>query len=270
MRPFIYLFSILLVSACQEFTSENNAENSAEENLSKQLGNATVWFQQSAEMEALFLQAYDRGKILLKTKMDTLSASHLKPALVLDLDETVLDNSPFEARLFLEGKNFSSESWESWCNEAKAEALPGVVDFLYFADSLGLQIFYISNRKIGVFEPTLKNLKILKLPQAKKEHLLLRTTKSDKTERRAKVTADHNILLFVGDNLTDYSEIFAERNEKLGKDLVKKHQEELLNNFIMLPNPMYGEWESAIYENDFSKSAEEKIKLRRKALNPKK
>ncbi|WP_375580559.1 5'-nucleotidase, lipoprotein e(P4) family [Marivirga tractuosa] len=265
MRSFIFIISIITISACQQISKEMPA--SAEQKLSMQLGNATMWFQQSVEMEASYIQAFDKGKMLLKIKMDTLSKSDLKPAIVLDLDETVLDNSPYEARLFLNGENYGSESWENWCKEAQADALPGAADFLNFADSLGLKIFYISNRKIGVFEPTLKNLKTLKLPQSEKEHLLLRTTKSDKTERREMVKADHQILLYVGDNLTDYSQIFAERDSTLGKDLVKKHQKELLHNFIMLPNPMYGEWESAIYGNDFSKTAAKKLELRRKALN---
>ncbi|ADR21596.1 5'-nucleotidase [Marivirga tractuosa] len=267
MRSLIFIISILTISACQQISNEPPL--SPEEKLSMQLGNATVWFQQSAEMEASFLQAYDKGKMLLKIKMDTLKDSELKPAVILDLDETVLDNSPFEARLFLEGENYSSESWENWCKEAQADALPGAVDFLNYADSLGLKIFYISNRKIGVFEPTLKNLQTLKLPQAEKDHLLLRTSKSDKTERRETVKADHQIILYVGDNLTDYSQKFAERDSALGKDLVKKHQKELSHNFIMLPNPMYGEWESAVYGNDFSKAAEEKLELRRKILSRK-
>lgn len=267
MRSFILIISVLVFNACQQISKEKPI--SAEQKLSMQLGNATLWFQQSAEMEASYLQAYDKGKMLLKNKMDTLSDKELQAAVVLDLDETVLDNSPYEARLFLEGKNYGSESWENWCQESKAEALPGAVDFLNFADSLGLKIFYISNRKIGVFEPTLKNLKTLKLPQAEKEHLLLRTTKSDKTERREMVKADHQILLYVGDNLTDYDQKFAERDSSLGKGLITKHQKELLHNFIMLPNPMYGEWESAIYGNDFSKTAADKLEMRRKTLNPK-
>ncbi|HET8860810.1 5'-nucleotidase, lipoprotein e(P4) family [Marivirga sp.] len=265
MRSFIFIISVFTVSACQPISKEKPL--TSEEKLSMQLGNATLWFQQSAEMEASFLQAYHKGKMLLKIKMDTLSNSELKPAVVLDLDETVLDNSPYEARLFLEGKNYGSESWEKWCKEAKAEALPGAADFLNFADSLGLQIFYVSNRKIGVFEPTLKNLKILKLPQAEKEHLLLRTTKSDKTERREMVKAGHNVLLYIGDNLTDYDQKFADRDSTLGKSLVKKYRKELLHNFIMLPNPMYGEWESAIYGNEFTKTADEKLELRRRILN---
>lgn len=267
MRLLLFIISVLTINACQQISKEKPI--SADEKLSMQLGNATVWFQQSAEMEASFLQAYDKGKMLLKIKMDTLSDSNLKPAVILDLDETVLDNSPYEARLFLKGENYSSESWEKWCNEAQADALPGAADFLNFADSLGLKIFYVSNRKIGVFEPTLKNLQTLKLPQAEKDHLLLRTTKSDKTERREMVKADHQILLYVGDNLTDYSQVFAERDSTLGKDLVKKHQKEILQNFIMLPNPMYGEWESAVYGNDFSKTETEKLELRKKILESK-
>ena len=83
------------------------------------------------------------------------------------------------------------------------------------------------------------------------------------------IKSDHQILLYIGDNLTDYSQTFAERDSTLGKDLVKKHQKELLHNFIMLPNPMYGEWESAIYGNDFSKTAAEKLEVRKEILNSK-
>ncbi|WKV12538.1 5'-nucleotidase, lipoprotein e(P4) family [Marivirga harenae] len=265
MRPVIFIIATLFFSSCDHFSSKKSL--SSAEKLSLQLGNATLWFQQSAEMELSFLQAYDKGKMLLKMKMDTLTTSAFPPAVVLDLDETVLDNSPFEARLFLEGENYSSESWGKWCTEAKAEALPGAIDFLNFADSLGVKIFYISNRKINVFEPTLKNLKTLKLPQAEKDHLFLRTTKSDKSERREMVAARHNILLYVGDNLTDYSQKFAERDSTLGKNLVKKNYKEVLHNFIILPNPMYGEWESAIYENDFARTYEEKIEMRRKVID---
>ncbi|SMG46170.1 5'-nucleotidase, lipoprotein e(P4) family [Marivirga sericea] len=268
MRQIVFIFIVSVFSACQQLPKEKKLD--AAEKLSLQLGNATLWFQQSAEMEAAYLQAYDKGKMLLKIKMDTLSSSGLKPAVVLDLDETVLDNSPYEARLFLQGESYGSKSWEKWSKEGKAVALPGATDFLHFADSLGVKIFYISNRKIGVFESTLKNLKTLKLPQAEKDHLYLRTTKSDKTERRAMIEAHHEILLFVGDNLTDYDQKFAERDSTLGRQLVKKYQKELLHNFIMLPNPMYGEWESALYENDFSKSTEEKLELRENALNPRK
>ncbi len=260
---------LLLVAFISCQTAKVAPSNSAERALSQQLGTATLWFQKSAEMEASFLQAYAYGKMLLTLKMDTLKSSIKKPAIILDLDETVLDNSPYEARLFLNGETYDGESWNNWCNEGKATALPGATDFLQHAANLGIEIFYISNRKAVVFESTLQNLKDLQLPNADENHLLLKTAGSDKTERRNIVTADHNVILYVGDNLTDYSEIYANRGAALGKDLVYKNKEELLHNFILLPNPMYGEWESAIYDNDFSKSDEEKLRVRREVLETK-
>ncbi|MFQ3214693.1 MAG: 5'-nucleotidase (lipoprotein e(P4) family) [Marivirga sp.] len=237
-------------SACQLQQKEETPDTAAQ-TLSNQLGNAVLWFQQSAEMQASFLQAYKLGEVLLKSKLDTIN-SDKKLAIILDLDETVLDNSPYEARLIRTGANYQSESWEIWCEEASANALPGALAFLNFAHKNGIEIFYISNRKENVFQATLRNLQKIAAPQADSTHLMLRTSTSDKTDRRNMVKAEHHVLLYIGDNLTDYNQAYAERKEDLGKLLVGKNQEELFNNFIMLPNPMYGEWEGALYGNDFS------------------
>ncbi len=262
----ILLLNILTVLffSCQ--TAKVVPYTDAEEKLSTQLGTATLWFQKSAEMEAAYLQSYHFGKILLAQKLNKVDQSEKKLAVILDLDETVMDNSVYEARLFLTGETYDPATWTNWCKEAKATALPGALDFLKFANDKGVAIFYISNRKSDVFESTLKNLQALGAPQATADHLLLRTASSDKTERRNIVKENHEVLLYVGDNLTDYSEEYANRGSDLGKSLVTKNKEELLNNFLMLPNPMYGEWESAIYNNDFSKSDEEKLRERREAL----
>lgn len=255
---------IVLAFSCQ--TAKVVPYSEAEKELSSQLGNAVLWFQKSAEMEAAYLQSYHFGKMLLTKRLNDFEKGAKRPAVVLDLDETVLDNSPYEARLFLNGQTYDPATWNDWCQEAKATALPGALDFLKFAEQKGVEIFYISNRTNQVFESTLKNLQAIGAPQAIPDHLLLRTAGSDKTERRNIVKENHEVLLYVGDNLTDYSEIYADRQE-LGKELVQKNKEELLNNFLMLPNPMYGEWESAIYDNDFSKSDEEKLRNRREALD---
>lgn len=260
----ILFFSTYLLFACNSSTKEEAPNYS--EKLTNQLTSAVLWFQKSAEMEAVFVQTYHYAKMVLAQKLDTLSEQNLRPAIILDLDETVLDNSAYEVRLIQTGEGYNSKSWENWCNEAKAIALPGAIDFLRFADSLGVEIFYISNRKEAVFESTLENLKSLEIPQADSARLMLRTSSSDKTERRNAVTEQYQVLLYIGDNLTDYSEEYASRGADLGKQHVLNNKEELLKNFIMLPNPMYGEWEAAIYDNDFSKSDEEKLKARREIL----
>lgn len=265
MKKILLIASTLIAfSACQP-VEESATKTAADEILSNQLGNSVLWFQQSAEMQASFLQAYKHAELLLKTKLDTLKVEK-KPAVILDLDETILDNSPYEARLIAMGTTYQSASWKAWCQEASANALPGALDFLNYAHKNGVQIFYISNRKVEVFEATLNNLQKIGAPQADSTHLMLRTTSSDKTERRNIVKSNHQVLLYVGDNLTDYDELYANRKEDLGKLMVGKNQEELFNNFVMLPNPMYGEWEAALYENDFSIADSLKLVKRREIL----
>jgi 5'-nucleotidase (lipoprotein e(P4) family) len=265
VKNFLLIATLAITfSACQLQQKEENPDTAARA-LSNQLGNAVLWFQQSAEMQASFLQAYKHGEILLKSKLDTIN-SDKKLAIILDLDETVLDNSPYEARLIRTGANYESESWGIWCEEASANALPGALEFLNYAHKNGVEIFYISNRKQNLFEATLKNLQKIAAPQADSIHLMLQTTSSDKTERRNIVKTQHHVLLYIGDNLTDYDQVYAERKEDLGKLLVGKNQDELFNNFIMLPNPMYGEWEGALYENDFSIADSLKLIKRSKIL----
>jgi 5'-nucleotidase (lipoprotein e(P4) family) len=264
MRNYLLLTLFLFIAfSCQQKADEHTED--PKEALSSQLGNAVLWFQQSAEMQASYLQAYKHAEMLLKAKLDTFD-SQLKPAVILDIDETVLDNSPYEARLLTVGGTYESASWKAWCEEANANALPGALDFLNYAKNNGVEIFYISNRKVEVLTPTIKNLERVGAPHADSAHVILRTTTSDKTERRNAVKKLHDVLVYVGDNLTDYDEIYADRKQDLGKLMVGKNQEELFNNFIMLPNPMYGEWEAALYENDFSIADSLKLVKRREAL----
>ena len=110
----------------------------------------------AAETKALYLQGYnvatDRLKELLKTQTD-------KPySIVLDLDETVLDNSPYQAQNVKDGTAFTPENWDVWVKKAAAKAVPGAKDFLQFADQNGVQIYYVSDRTIDQVDDTIKNL----------------------------------------------------------------------------------------------------------------
>jgi len=253
----------LLFTSCQ--TGSDEQIDDAPKRLSQQLGNAVLWFQQSAEMQTIYLQRYQHAKLLLKQKLDTLNPNQ-QAAIVLDIDETILDNSPYEARLLVSGTNYATASWKSWCEEAKASALPGAIDFLNFADQNGVNIFYISNRKVNVLQATIANLKTVGAPQVDTLTVMLRTNTSNKTARRTNVKNEYQVLLYVGDNLTDYDEDFAKRGKDKAKILVEKRQQELFANFIMLPNPMYGEWEAALYDNDFNIADSLKLLKRKDAL----
>lgn len=236
-----------LMISCKKEVPEATNHN---KQLADQLVMATVWFQQSAEMEASYLQAYEWAKFLIDQKLDTLKKGS-KTGVILDIDETVLDNSPYEVQLIRNGGQYGSATWKAWTDQARARALPGALDFVKYAQSKGVEVFYISNRREIELEATLKNLDSLDFPNADTTHVLLMKDTGDKTARRAKVNKQVQVILYVGDNLTDYSEAFADREADLGKNAIHSTKSKWLYEFVMLPNPMYGEWEKAVYDNDY-------------------
>lgn len=262
---FILSITILIFTIACEPKTPAVVEYDPRRDLSEELSGAVIWYQNSAEMRMSYYQAYNHGKLLLKSKLASADSKQPK-AVVLDLDETVLDNSPYEGMLIQKGITFSSNTWKEWVAMGSAELLPGAQDFLNFADSAGVEIFYISNRTVDGLGSTLENLNRYNLPNADSAHVLLKEDTSDKTARRNIVNENYEIILFLGDNLTDYSQMYADRNEKMAKDLVDENKMELLNNFVMFPNPMYGEWESAIYRNDWSIADSTKLRMRRESV----
>lgn len=270
MRKLIALVFLIAAFGCESYSQETKVETSvepesyADRQLVDQHYNAVLWFSRSAEMKVLFEQIYGHAAIKLELNR---AVSQANPAVVLDLDETVLDNSPYEVERIESGKPYTSATWKEWTARAEAPILPGAFNFLTLADSLGVEIFYISNRKVDELEGTLKNLKQLGVPNADKEHVLLRSETSDKSPRRAIVEADHEVILYLGDNLTDYSQKLAERDSSdLGIGAVNELRHELSDRFILFPNPMYGEWEKAIYGNTYRLSSEEKLAKRKEIL----
>ena len=208
---------------------------------------ATLWYQHSAEMEALYIQAYNWG---MKVIDQEVSPGGSRPmAVVLDIDETVLDNSPQTGRQLTLNEAFSNEMWDQWCELESAEALPGALEFTRYAGEKGVEVFYISNRGDHLLDVTLANLQKQGFPNADASHVLLKTETSVKDERRSKVKESHDIILLIGDNLGDFSGVFDERTEGSASTEVHKLRELFGCEFIMLPNPMYGSWEKPYRED---------------------
>ena len=216
-------------------------------------------------MRATSYQAFNVAKLIFDRDLDEVTSAQ-KRAVVVDIDETVLDNSPYEAGII--GKNFGYPSgWAEWINAAEAEALPGAVEFLNYVLEKGADVFYVSNRKVEFKEATMKNLKALGFPQVVDTHMLLKEETSDKEPRRLQVRADHRIVLIIGDNLNDFDNIFRKKgvDERLASvDMVK---DEFGTKFIVLPNPMYGDWEGAVYDYNWELSPKEKSDTRKSNLN---
>ncbi len=243
---FLSLISMILFQACQ--TSEQEQTTNAETETVKnndQLLYATAWYQQSAEMAACYYQAFYQAELALSENLKN-DASEKPNAIVLDIDETLLDNSPFQVKMILTGKSYSSDFWKTWTDKAEANALPGAIEFLEKAQTMDVDIFYISNRKTNELETSIQNMTELGFPELREDHFLLKTETSNKDDRRAIVTADYDVLLYVGDNLNDYSNFLGEREENFGKDKLAEHKDILGRKFIILPNPMYGEWQQVL------------------------
>lgn len=242
--------------------------NSKQEPTQDQLLHATLWYQQSAEFRALSYQAFNVAK--MRVDMDLMMNKGAgKKAIVVDVDETIVDNSPYQASVILNNKPFSGESWKAWVDMAQAKALPGSVEFLNYAHSKGFTVFYISNRKQeGELEPTLKNLKALGFPVVK-ENMIFKTTTSSKIARRQMVTDQgYRIALLMGDAMGDFKEGYKKKNNADQMAQADADKERFGADFIVLPNPMYGKWESATYKFNYKLSEQEKVDARKAHLMP--
>lgn len=274
MKALIYLFPILaaksiimeknlslaviiifLIAGCQPQQS-SDTKNTKKQQQFHPLAYAASYQQLSAEKLALEYQAYYLARLSLAKQIENSQAS--KPiAVVLDIDETVLDNSPYESMLVKKDTVYPA-FWNDWLNAAKAKPLAGVKDFLSFAEHSDVEIFYITNRKKKFKQVTLQNLQKYDLPNADSQHLLMRTGPSSKKERRKNISENFHIAMLIGDNLNDFSELFEEKSNELRKTLVKNHKDSFGSRFILLPNTTYGDWEGAIYNYDYGLSPTQK------------
>lgn len=220
----------------------------------------SAWIQHSAEYKALCQQAYNIATDRVLQATQSPLARGAKPwAIVTDIDETILDNTPNAVHLALRGQDFSSKSWNTWCDLAEADTLMGAVDFFCLAQDRGIEIFYVSNRDEENRAATLANLERFGFPQADNEHLLLRNKTSDKSARREQILSKYNILLLLGDNLGDFDHLFDGLNGKERAAALQRFKGEFGKKFIVLPNPNYGTWERAIVHEGATRSQQERL-----------
>jgi acid phosphatase len=196
----------------------------------------------------------------------------LPPAVILDVDETVLDNSPGQARQVLARSDFDMAMWSQWVSEAKAAAIPGALEFCRYAASRNVAVFYVTNRDASMEAATKANLEKLGFPlSGAEDRLLLRGEKpewtSEKTTRRAAVAQRYRVVLVVGDDLGDFlAGVRTTAPER--QALAAPHAGRWGKLWIMIPNPGYGSWEEALYGTPRPAQAAERLKRKMEALRP--
>ena len=241
----------------------------AKSDIGNQNTMAVAWYQTSAECKALYLQGYNIARRNLD--QDLAQASAQPRAIILDIYETVLDNSPYQAYNALHDEQFP-DHWNDWVNAAKAKPVPGAKDFLNYANQNGVQIYYVSDRSTGQLKATKKNLANQGLPQATDDHILLKG-KNDKSKetRRQAIEKNNNVIMFFGDSLTDMNDPKSPSVKDRYQD-VMENANQFGSKYIILPCPMYGGWEGALYGGNYNISNAQKTKDRKSHLtyfNPK-
>jgi len=274
--------------------------------------NSVTWMQTSEEYRALSLGAYNMARQNLDHALEdkswtallsqvptndaeTSALGKLPPAVILDIDETVLGTLPFQAWLVKNDRRFAPISWHAWVSEASAEPVPGALDFVRYAMQKGVTVFYLSNRAYrGAFdtnangqidpgeeqvdlEPfTISNLvRVGLLPQKNVSNegaVLLRGetgadgrikkgwASRDKATRRESLSSDYRVVLIMGDNLND---IVGEEFH----DVLDSNRARWGRSWIVLPNPVYGYWEKRLYDSRHPLSVEEKINIKLDSLD---
>lgn len=243
---------------------------------------AVSWVQQSAEFRALCAQTFNAGRLMLPRALDDFQWSaaleqatvtgfgNLPPAIIVDVDETVLDNSPYQARLIATGQSFARPSWNEWANQAAAEPLAGAVPFLQHAAQQGVTIFYVTNRSSDLEPATRRNLIACGFPVIDEEIMdVVLTlgerdeTSSDKSPRRRIVAESHRVLMIFGDDLGDFlsaikptssaatstaAEIRSEADDLARGRAARSAEFDAWwgTRWFMLPNPSYGSWLSVL------------------------
>ena len=293
------LVPVLLISQLQQDTAEITTKQ-----LNQQGMLAVNWVQQSGEYRALTYQAFN----LAKLTFDTAKSKNIsRPAIIVDIDETVLDNSAYQAGLLDSNKGYETTTWNQWIKAEKAKAVPGAVEFVNYVNKNGGRVFFVSNRnqksvktsKLNDLETaTINNLKAVGFTEVNENTVLLKgefsklingkedNSKQWRIDAVKNGSADktkYTIVALIGDNLNDFDETAGNNNQQR-RDFVDKNRNfygmfnvnkgTIHPAYIAMPNPMYGNWETGMYNSKvfnkqtaFDMTPAERNQQRRESLN---
>jgi len=256
-------FSVLALLLLPLYSLNAIAQAPTEPAQNTYIESAVLWQQSSGERRALSYQAFALARLMLDRDLRMNRRVKKPRAVIVDLDETILDNSFNEGMQVRNHVNFNQKDWTDWVNRAEATAVPGSVEFLNYAAARGVTVFYITNRNDIQKQGTATNLKKLGLPNVNDQTLLVQTDpkKSSKEPRRQSVGAKYRIVLLMGDDLNDFAKVFEDSKTVESRIAASdRFKNEFGKRFIVLPNAMYGNWETAIYGGSRLSEAEKAAK----------
>ena len=227
-----------------------------------------LWMRTSAEYRALAYQGYNVAMNAVKMAVTDPSHQRKPLAIVLDADETVVDNTKLMGESIVNGNGrFDAPWWRQAVHQGKSQAMPGAVEFLNEVHKQGVEIFYVSNRYAPVnLDVTIQNFKELGFPSVDKDHVLLFEKDSDKQPRFDMIAKKYYVVVYMGDNAGDFpigtkGKTLAERNA-----IIDAHKEDFGTTFVIFPNPAYGSWVSSLAKGYQNLSLEEQKQVNNQYL----
>jgi acid phosphatase len=272
----LLVFSVGSCVAKPEQAASTSSEQHRESgDLGHEMLNAVLWQATSADYKAIALQTYALAGRNLDTAIadpawtavleQTEGFETLPPAIILDIDETVLDNSPYNVQVVSQLSEYSRKSFKDWCLKAEAPAVPGVQAFLADAVRKRVSVFYVSARTEDLRTCTIENLRRLGLPVADEQGSLFLAVGESKGDERRRVAERHRILLLIGDNLDDFADGSRATPEQRSV-LARRYAKQWGHTWIILPNPMYGHWEDAFHGFDYNLPRAGKLESKHQGL----
>jgi 5'-nucleotidase (lipoprotein e(P4) family) len=282
MKPLLLIWvMVLLLAGCEHTQTKSQSvedlggTDEANAQRSREILYATLWMQHSAEYRAAALQAFESARAQLKsaTKCGTAEVGQLQQtkgvcgakspwakrpaAIIFDLDETLLDNSAYQAFQIKNRELYEDARWETWVKSEEALAIAGASEFVKDASKVA-RIYYVTNRQCRhpvdkVKDPlklradcpqlldTMSRMEKLGFPKANDRSAFylkgMYAELQSKEAIRQKIAGKHRIAMLVGDNLTDFvesQEIYAENESRFAPLWGKR--------WFIVPNPVYGSW----------------------------
>lgn len=257
--------NVMIVSSLTVFVSGCVTDQKvAQAKLEQQAVLGLNWVQQSGEYGALAYQAFNAAR---RAFDNAKVPAGRKKAVIVDLDETMIDNSAYAAWRVKQGVPYTKPTWARWMADEQAKAIPGAVAFARYVNSHGGRMFYITNRDDTSYEATLNNLKKLGFPGLSRETVVLRKDVSNKQARFDHVKSlGYDVVVYAGDNLNDFGSAFYGRNNRERRLMVAAHQAKFGIQFIILPNPNYGDWITGMATDYYKKSPQQQLEINREAM----
>jgi len=261
-RTLLITTLVLLLAACATVAPTHHPE--------QDLG--LFWVKHAAEYEAITRQVYGTATRALPGFIADKSwtalpgqtgAENLPAAVILDIDETVINNVDFQINYERPFDNYKLEFWD---REHTAQPVPGVVEFVKAARAAGVATFFLTNRPCEQYEgedqacpqkqTVMKGLEELGIP-AEPGFVSLADEQPDwkreKLVRRQLIGESHRIIMVIGDDLGDFvpcarKKVVApctEPGTRASRDAaLEKYAEYWGDGWYILPNPMHGSWTS--------------------------